>query len=203
MKGFDTKALLLFPKLENYENKNPAYKYQFKKAVSNLVKYLQSQEIEPHVFYTDDVARELSLPEFKWVNPLGPADSYFIYKHCDNTEHAMDESMISYPDITNEVLAKDPGSVDMSEMDRFEMVLRHISKTTAKIIPTYKIVAHFIVPSKAQYRVTSKPNDGKIRINVNAQNLVPKVFISGQEENACNLLGVPYANRCLDVWEVQ
>ena len=88
-------------------------------------------------------------------------------------------------------------------MDRFEMVLRHISKTTAKIIPTYKIVAHFIVPSKAQYRVTSKPNDGKIRINVNAQNLVPKVFISGQEENACNLLGVPYANRCLDVWEVQ
>ena len=36
MQGFDTRALLLFPKYENYQNKPPAYKYQFKKAVEKL-----------------------------------------------------------------------------------------------------------------------------------------------------------------------
>ena len=202
MKGFDDKALILFPKMENYQSKSTAYKYQFKKAVNNMVKYLVDRDIKPHVFYTDDVARELALPDFVWVNPLGPADSFFIQKYCDNASRALDDTMIHYEDFANEVLAKDPGSLNMSVDERFEMVLRHIAKTTAKIIPQYKIVVHFMVPNKAQYRVSSRPGDGKIRINVSASNFSPKTYISGNEENACDLLGIPCGNRCLDIWEV-
>lgn len=200
MQGFDTKALLLFPKYENWEYKNGDYKYQFKRAVANLITYLESVGIEPHVFYTDDIARELNYPQFKWVSTLSKADRYFISEHCDNCGNAMKLPMITFDDIYNQILDKDPGSLDMSEQERYEMVLRHSIKAASKIIPDYKIVIHIHVPKKAQYKVTSKPNDGKIRINVSAHTFTPKVFIGGVEEDACDLLGVPYANRSLDVW---
>lgn len=200
MRGFDTKALILFPKLENYENKPSNYKFQLKMAVNNLLKYLESMDIEPHVFYTDDVARALSLPNVTYVSTLNVSDKFFISKHCEGCSTAMKTPMVMFDDIYNEVLAKDPGSLDMTESERFEMVLNHSAKAAAKIIPTYKIVIHFMVPKKAQYKVTSKPGDGKIRINVSANTLSPKVYIGGKEEDACDLLGVPYANRSLDVW---
>lgn len=202
MKGFDDKALILFPKLENYEYKSSAYKYEFKKAVNNLCAYLESIGVEPHVFYTDDIARELKHPDFKWVSTLSKADRFFVQKYCDNTSEALSAHMIEFDDIYNEITAKDPGSMDMGVEERFEMVLRHDSKAATKIIPNYKIVVHFMVKGKTKYKVTTKQGDGKIRINVNATNFLPTVYMSGNEENACDLLAVPYANRCLHVWEV-
>jgi hypothetical protein len=203
MRGFDTKALILFPKWENYNSKGGNYKYQFKKAVSNLIMYLQSMNIEPHVFYTDDVARELRNPEFVWVSTLSKTDRFFIKNHCDACSDALSLPMIEFDKIYNTVLAKDPGSLDMTENERFEMVLRHASKAAASIIPQYSIVIHFMFQNRQQYKVSSKPGDGKIRINVSANTFSPKVYIGGSEEDACDLLAVPYANRCLDVWEVK
>lgn len=200
MRGFDTKALILFPKMENYEYKSGDYKYQFKKAVNNLLRYLKSVDIEPHVFYTDDVARELSYPDFVWVSTLCTADRYFIANNCDNCGDALKKNMITFDDIYNEIVAKDPGSVFMSEQERYEMVIRHSAKAASKIIPDYKIVIHIQLPTKAQYKVTSKPNDGKIRISVSANTFAPKAYLSGFEEDACDLLGIPYGNRTLDVW---
>lgn len=202
MQGFDTKALLLFPKIENYENKSGSYKYQFKTALNNVISYLKSIGIEPHAFYTDDVAREIRHSSFVWVSPLGKADRFFLSKHCADCGDAISTPMIEYDEVYNDILAKDPGSLDMSINDRFEMVLRHTAKAVSKIIPQYKIVVHFSLANKAQYKVTSKPNDGKIRIIVNASTFQPKVLMGGVEENACDILGVPYASRGLDLWEV-
>ena len=202
MKGFDTKALILFPKWENYSGKPSEYKFHFKKAVENLTAYLKTVDIEPHVFYTDDVARSINNRDFVWVSTLGKADRYFISKNCDECGNALTLPMLEYEDVYNNILAKDPGSLDMSQSERFEMVLRHASKAASVIIPQYKIVVHFMVNKRSQYKVTSKPNDGRIRINVNAATFLPTVYISGHEEDACDLLGVNYANRCLDVWEV-
>lgn len=202
MRGFDNKALILFPKLENYEFKSSSYKYDFKRAVNHLCEYLKSIDVEPHVFYTDDIARELCHPDFKWVSTLSKADRFFISKYCDGTSSALNSSMIEFEDIYNEITAKDPGSLDMGVEERFDMVLRHDSKAATKIIPMYKIVVHFVVKGKAKYKVTTKQGDGKVRINVNAGNFLPTVYMSGNEEDACDLLAVPYANRCLDLWEV-
>lgn len=203
MKGFDNKALVLFPKMENYEFKGAAYKYQFKTAVDKLCKYLKSIGMEPHVFYTDDVGREINHKDFKWVSTLSKADRFFVSKYCDGTSGALTTPMIEYDDIYNEVTAKDPGTVDMSVEERFEMVLRHDLKAANKLIPTYKVVCHFLIKGKSKYKVTSKQGDGKIRVNINANNFMPTVYMGGNEENACDLLGVPYANRCLELWEVK
>ena len=50
------------------------------------------------------------------------------------------------------------------------------------------------------YKATSKTGDGKIRIHVSANTFIPTVYMSGQEENPIDVLGVGYANRGLDVW---
>ena len=202
MRGFDTKALILFPKFDTYENKSTAYKYELRRSVESLIKYLKSIDMEPHVFYTDDIARSLNLADVQYVSTLSRADRFFASKHCVGMTDAMSKQMIEYEDVYNEITAKDPGSLDMSEDERFELILRHNSKAASKIIPTYKVVIHFIARNKSQYKVTTKPNDGKIRINVSSNTFVPTVILSGNEENACDVLGTPYANRSLSLWEV-
>ncbi len=200
MKGFDDKALILFPKWENYNNKSVGYKYQFKRAVSNLVSYLESVSIAPHVFYTDDVARDINNESFVFVSTLNKTDRYFISKNCDGCSDALTCPMISFDDVYNDILAKDPGSLDMSVNERFEMIIRHTNKAASKIIPMYKIVVHFLIPSKSQYKVTTKPGDGKIRITVSANTFTPKAYLSGSEENICDLLNLSCASRSLDKW---
>lgn len=203
MQGFDDKALILFPRLENYEHRTGSYKYQFKVALNNLIGYLKKRGIQPHVFYTDDVAREINSEDFVWVSSLSKADRFFTAKHCNNMSNAMSIPMVEFDNMYNEITAKDPGSLNMSESERFEMVLRHCDKAVAQIIPTYKIVIHFMLPNKAQYKVISKPGDGKIRIHVNANTFQPRVYMGGSEENACDVLAIPYGNRNLDNWEVE
>lgn len=202
MQGFADKALILFPTIDHYQNKNNTYKYQFKTAVKNIVSYLRSQCIEPVFFYTDDLAREFDDGTFTYASTLSKADRFFISQHCCGTNNALEKAMIEYDDIYNAILANDPWSPGMSEEEQFEMILRHSSKAASKIIPMYKIVVHFILHKRAQYKVPSKPGDGKIRINVSADTFSPKVFMSGNEENACDVLNVPFGNRCLDCWEV-
>lgn len=202
MRGFDNKALILFPYMENYSSKNYNYKYQFRMAITNLCKYLKSMDIEPHVFYSDDVARELRNDDFVWVSTLSKADSFFAQKYCDGMKDAMTLPTIQFEDIYNEVTAKDPGDPNMPVQQRFEMVLRHVSKTVAKIIPKYKIVIHIRFKNKQQYKVASKAGDSKIRVNVDANTFLPTCYMGGIEMNSCDLLDLACASRSLDVWEI-
>lgn len=199
MKGFDDKALLLFPKEENWTNKPYEYKYQFRKAVNNICEYLKGIGIQPYAFYTDDVARDIAHPDIKWVSTLSRADRFFISRHCDMNEAMSD--MVCYEDIYNAITAKDPGSLDMTEEERFDMVLRHDAVAAKKIIPKYKIVIHFMVKSKSKYTVSSKQGDGKIRVTINASNFIPEVKLSGNMEDPGDIFNLPYGNRCVADWD--
>lgn len=200
MRGFDTKALLLFPRMENYSNKPSNYKYQFKKAVTNLLLYLEEMEIEPYVFYTDDIARALQLDNIHYIKTLSIGDLFFVAKHCDNMSDAMKIQDDTYDDIINAIQSKDPGNIDMSVTQRFELVNRHNTAAVKKIIPQFNIVFHFMFPNRAQYKVTSKPDDGRIRVNINANTFVPTVIFGGKETDPCDVLAIPYGNRALDNW---
>lgn len=200
MRGFDDKALLLFPGLLYYQNKPGMYHYTFKMAFKNMCDYLESVGMEPHLLYSDDVARILNNGRCKYVQTLSTADRFFTSKYCDGMSDALTGEFIEFPEIYNEITAKDPGSLNMTIEERFEMVLRHAGKAAAKIIPTYKVVVHFLLTNRAQYRVTSKPGDGKIRITVNASNFSVKTLIGGVEENPIDLLNIPYACKSVDKW---
>lgn len=202
MQGFDNKALLLFPFLENYESKGYQYKDQFRTAVIKLCKYLKEQGIEPHVFYTDDVARQLCLEDFVWVSSLSRADSYFVSKYCEGMGTAMTRPTVKFEDIYNDVTAKDPGTPNMSVEERFELVCKHSKKAISKIVPNYKIAIHFKFKNKTQYKLTSKAGDNKIRIYVDANTFLPDTYIGGMHTNPVDLLCKPYANRSLLDWEI-
>lgn len=200
MRGFDTKALILFPKMDSYENKPSAYKYQFRKAVANLLRYLEEMDIEPYVFYTDDIARALHLDNVHFIKTLSVGDLFFVSKYCENMTDAMKITDTTYDSIIQEIQTKDPGDINMTPEQRFELVSRHNTSAVKKIIPQFNIVFHFAIPNRAQYRVTSKPDDGRIRVTINANTFAPTVMFGGKEENPCDVLAVPYGSRTLDNW---
>lgn len=202
MKGFSDKALLLFPLWDNYTAHSESYKYKFKKCLTNMVDYLHTQGMSVHAFMTDDVALEYKSLIDEWISPLSKADRFFTSKHCEGMQSAMQIKAIEYPDIYAECARKDAGSTDMSVTERFDLVTKHCKQACSAIIPEYNVVVHFQTKSKLQYKVTSKPGDKRIRIDVDASTFVPKVFMAGSEVPACDVLGVPYANRNLECWEV-
>lgn len=199
MLGFDNKALILFPKEENYSNKPSLYKIQFRNAYKNLCAYLESVGITPHAFYTDDLAREFNNGEMEWVSTLNTAERFFVSKHCVGMADAM-KPMLEFPEVYQLTESKDPSNPKGTEDEKFDLVLRHNTRAANAIIPKYKIVIHFAIPKRAQYKVAKKPNDGKIRIDVSATTFVPTAYFSGNVENMNDLLDAPYANRALDNW---
>lgn len=201
MKGFDTKALLLFPYWDDYEPRSYEYKSRFEECVDIMLRYLKSVDIVPHMLVTDDIARNLQR-DVQWVATLGKGDMYFAKKYCDKMDIIDTSSAIEFPDLFNEIIAKDPGEKDMNVEQRFEMVLRHVNKAVQAIIPMYRIVIHFRFKSRIQYKVTSKLNDNKIRIIVDANSFVPECYISGSDINSCDLFQRPFANRTISMWEV-
>lgn len=201
MLGFDTKALILFPYMENYESRPYNYKNSMRVAVDKLCSYLKENGIEPHVFYTDDVARSIAHRDFTYISTLGKADSFFASKYCNNMESALTLPKFDYEDIYNKIIAKDPGTAEMSTDDRFNMVCRHATKAANQIIPLYKIVIHFKFKTNVQYKAVSKAGDNKIRISVDASTFIPEAYMSGMSMDINALLQCTYANRSLTVWE--
>lgn len=202
MIGFDDKALILFPYLENYESKKWEYKRQFTAAVDNLCKYLKTIGIKPHVFYSDDVARTINHKDFVWVSTLGKADSFFASNNCIGMSEALTKPTVKFDELYNKIIAKDQGSMDMTVQERFDMVVRHSNKAISKIIPSYKIVISFQFKTKLQYKVASKIGDNKIRIYVDAQTLAPDSYIGGMQVSPIDLLNISCANRSLDLWRI-
>lgn len=203
MKGFDDKALLLFPLPDNYESHSDSYKYKFKQCLGNMCTYLHTQDMKVHAFLTDDVARIYRDMIDVWVSPLSKADRFFTSKYCEGMSGVMKMEAIEYPELYAECARKDAGDPNMSTVERFELVTKHCKQACSAIIPTYPVVVHFQIKSKLQYKVTSKPGDKRIRIDVDAQSFIPRVYMSGSEIDACNVLNVPYANRNLSSWEVE
>ena len=200
MKGFDDKALLLFPKPESYDLRDTNYKYDFKQAVSKLCDYLETIGISPHVFYSDDVARELDNGRFVYVNTLGRSDRYFTYRHCQGMLDAMSESHVNYDDIYAKYI---DSSIDLRKLsieERFELVLSRSAKATKDIIKSYRLVIHFKKQGNSQYTAVTKAGDGRILIEVNASNFVPATYMSGLQVHPVDILAVPYANKPLNKW---
>lgn len=202
MKGFDDKALILFPFLENYDSKPEHYKYKFKECLGKFVKYLHSQDIQAHAFLTDDIAQICKDKIDVWVSPISKADRFFVSKYCEGMSGVLKQQAIEYPNIYADCARKDAGTPDMSITARFDLVNKHCKQAFAAIIPQYPIVVHFMLKSKMQYKVTSKPGDKRIRINISIDNFVPMVYMSGSEMNACDVLNIPYGNRAITNWEV-
>lgn len=202
MKGFDDKCLLLFLSLERYDEKAYGWTTKFKECVHKLVSYLHSVDINVHMLYEDDVARIVGSYADEFVTTLSKADRFFTSRHCNNMSNATKLSFIEFPEVYAAVARKDMVGTDATEIERFNMVMRHHNSAAKSIIPTYKIVIHIGPKTKGQYKLKSVDGDSKILIQIDDSTLMPTCYMSGEEVSATDLLGIPYGNRSLYSWEV-
>lgn len=202
MRGFDTKALILFPNLNFYEEKGTRYRFQFQQSLKALLSYLKSIGMEAHAFITDDVARELYGRDFKWVSTLNRGDLFFISNNCGVPKELIRGELVEFPDIVSSIAEKDTLPSDISIEERFNHVMARDKKAITSIIPMYKVVIHFYQKGQTRYRVVIKPNGGKIRLLIDLSSFKMKAYINNVEENPIDLLGIPYGNKSLVNWEV-
>lgn len=201
MHNFTDRALILFPKLDTYNAKTANAKYRMHLAYQQLDKFLAAHHIEPHAFYTDDVAHEMR-SELKWVSALGPADNFFISKKCVGLTDALSREHIAFPDIIDSVVSYDIDYASLTDEMRFELVLKHAKKAISKIIPQYKLIIHFVKRNNAQYKVTKRTGDGRVVMEIDVDNFVPTIYMSGMEVNPTEFLQVPYGNLPVYSWKV-
>ena len=143
-----------------------------------MVQYLSSLGIKAHAFYTDDVAHEMREPML-WVSTLAPADNFFVSRKCDMLGEALSSEHIRFPEIYESIIAKSEVPPNITDEARLEFVIKHSSKAVSKILPKYKLIVHFVKRNNAQYKVLTKPGDGRVVINIDADSFTPTIFMSG------------------------
>lgn len=165
--------------------------------------YLTKCDIEAHVFYTDDIAREFRFNEFKYISPVGKQELFFMKRYCANASDALSAPTIFYDDAYNKLLDKMPINTEVTVEVRFADMLKRINKMTSSIIKDYKTVFHFVLPSKKQYTVKPKEGDGRIVAEINANTFLVTSYMNGVAQNPIDMFGLRCASRSLDKWEVE
>lgn len=200
MKGFTDKALVLLPKDESVYQRGPGYMANLKLALDVILEYLASRGIEAHMFYTDDVARDIGYGKAKFVSSLGKGDLFFVSKNCKGMGEAMKLPMITYDDAYAKALKKVPVVNDLPLELHFSDVVKRSNHASREIIKKYKVIVNFVRKGNPNYSVKSKSGDGVILVNIDALTFIPTTYMSGDEVNQCGILDVPYGNRSLLVW---
>lgn len=202
MYGFASEALVLFPKYEFLQSADYRIKANLRVATEKMMKYLRSKSINPVAFVTDDIARLYSDLHFEWASTLSTGDLYFMSKNVDMASNVMQLHPRTFPDIYEKSEIKYPYPENASIEERFDLMCQRDAKSAKAIIPQYKVVVHFYQRGAVNYSVASKPGDGRIRIIVDVKNFMCTPYLSGQEEDAIDLLGASFVNRSVLLWEV-
>lgn len=202
MKGFDDKALILFPSLTKFDNASSLWCDNFRTALLKLKDYLKERDIAFHAFYTDDVARKYDALVDVWVSSLSKPDLFFASRNCEGMSNAMTRQMIQVPELYEEIARKDMVEPKASAEERFAMVLRHDSAACTEIIKTYKIVWNFAKKSSSQYKVKSTSGDNRLVITVDPDTLQCTAVMSGSKIDITDVLQLPSGARAINLWEV-
>ena len=199
MQGFDTRALILMPDYYVLEQKgeNPLIKLRI--GLSGLLDYLDSNYIEAHGIYTDDVMHQVDYESrVKLYNILSREDTYFVYRNCEGMRDIAAAKRWEHP---QQETKTSKASDDISPEERFAIISKNEKRLSQLMVKEYKIVFNFVFAGHTNYKVTSNPSDGNIRVYVDAMTLVPEVYLSGERIDACEIFNVGYGNLPLTQWK--
>ena len=151
MLGFADEALILLPNQDMYNKRNTAYRYEFKRSLDNLLKYLNKLDIKAYGLYTDDIMRDIRPEGVKLLSVLSSADSYFAATKCDNMYDALQIEKWSNQDLIDKANLDAENVQDMSVEERFDLLIKHEKKVVRAFIASYKIVFIYNYPNKELY----------------------------------------------------
>lgn len=201
MYGFDTKALLLFPSFNYYEESGYKSKANLKLAAINMCKYLRSRGLEPHAFLTDDVARYFAELDFHWLSTLNAGDRFFMSKNCNMAGNVVSMQAEEFPELYKKSEEKYPYPEKPSVEERFNIMVARDQFVAKKIIATYPVVVNFYYKGASVYKAAKKPGDGKIRLIVDLKTYRLEAYMDKEEEDVIDLIGASYANRAVTSWQ--
>lgn len=196
MRGFTDKALILMPEYDDVMSYNPGHIIKMRNALSNLLTYLDSVWIESHGIYTDELIHTIDWEHrMKLFNLFDAQDTYFIYNNiADMKGIATAETWKS-----KKPYKKSKEFTD--DMARFDEISKNEKKLAQQFIQDYKVVFNFMFKGKKHYKVASNPNDGNMRVYVDASTLIPEVYLSGEKVDACEMFQIDYGNLPLTDWK--
>lgn len=200
MYGFAQEALCIFPAYSVYAEATATRRAEMRIAVEQMNKYLRSKGITPKALVTDDLAREFYSIGWEWLSTLSMGDLYFFSRNGDMAAGIMDWNMDMRNDIYKITEEKFPYTPNMSIEDRFATMVERDKKAAKMIIPDFKIVVNFYYRGAVVHKVTTRPDDGRIRIIVDLKTLHVTPYLGGMQEEAIDLLGADYASRAITNW---
>lgn len=203
MKGFADNCLVLFPKPESYEYRSDMYHLNLKRSLENLLKYLESCDIKPQCFTTDEVALLVNPRDVEWLQTLSDPDNFFMMTHNVAMEALKFKQVTKLTDLYSKINKSVQLERGLTEEQRFEVIVKREARITKELITEAKIVIIFEQPNNSSYKVVSKDGDGRICIYINNKTFIPKCFISGIQADPNDLLGFSGANRPVYQWEVK
>lgn len=202
MEGFTDKCLLLFPKPESYEYRSETYRLNFKKALNNLLTYLENKHIQPCCFTTDEIALTVNPRNVTWLQTLGDPDDFFMRNHNEIMAGLKYKTVEKLPDLYKKANAKVPLDKGLTTEQRFEVIVKREAMITKELINKYKLVIIFEQANNPSYKVVSKDADGRICIYIDNTSFIPRCYLSGMQVDANDLLCLLGANRPVFQWEV-
>lgn len=193
MRGFTDRALVLLSNPHAYEECGSIYKYDYQKAIQNLVEYLEDVEIAHDCLLTDGLATHLDMHEPRWLATGAQEDMFFMRNYCSVPAYnavAVDDETIQF------LRGKFPIERGLSPEARFPIVSKRVKYIERELINSYQ----FIVVFGKEFSVKSKPDDGRAVLRVNEKRFYTSLELSGTSVPINDFLQIPYANQCLSEW---
>lgn len=198
IQGFTQKALLLLPEIYSYQEGNTDYREHLVKTVRNIKEFCKKSNIYLDCFITDDLARELWIPD-RWVQTLSSGDMFFVRRNCEDMEHTF-ENVQTYPELYQKLLSEIPNEEGASTDKRFGLILKRDAKARRVIEKDYKLIIQIYQAGAQKYRL--KKNSGVMYIKIHDMSFLAETYMSDTEISSIDLLGVPNANMPVYEWEV-
>lgn len=193
MKGFTDSALILLSNIEEFSQGCPNYQYMYRKAVHNLITYLNSMDIGHDCFITDSMATHLPMENVRWLATGAPEDMFFIKSYCSVPAY---DSVPLSDNALALVRKRYPIPKGLTPEERFGIVSKRIKYCEREIIKSYK----FVVVFGNQFVVHSKAEDGKAILYVNAKKFYTELMMGGEKMPINDFMRVDYASMCLCDW---
>lgn len=193
MKGFTERALILLSNLGDFEASGSMYKGSYRDAVSNILAYLRSVEIEHDCLITDGLATHLNMQEPRWLATGAQEDLFFMRNYCS----VPDYPAVDLPtDLVQKLRHKYPIPRGIDPASRFDIVAKRVKYAERALIDTYS----FVVVFGKEFSARPKVGDGRAVLTVNDKKFYTQLTLSGEPVPINDFLQVPYASLCLCDW---
>lgn len=193
MKGFTDKALILLSTWDDFSQSSSMYKYDYKRAVDNLILYLDSVNVKRACLITDQMAARINMHNPLWLATGAPEDMFFMQNFCSVPKYETQ----ALPEALQEKLrSKFPLTRGMEPKERFSVVSKRVKYAEKELISSYD----FVVVFGKQFNVKTHPGDGRAVMHVSDRGFIATLELSGEFVPINSFLQLGYANQSLSEW---